>query len=84
MSTLAVFIAGLCDHDALTRGERGVVTMIAPDQRQARILLDYAEGAFEASPILKQLVSRRIADTLSLTNGIDLEVRWRRSAGCAA
>ena len=76
MSTLAAYIGGLCDHsDALSPGERGVVTLIAPDQRQSRILLDYAEGAFLASPILKQLIDGRTSDTLSLTTGIDLEVR---------
>ena len=83
MATLAVYIAGLCQH-ALVRGERGVVLLIAPDQRQATIALNYAEAAFEQSPILKQLIAGRCADTLELTNGINIEVRaasFRRLRG---
>src|SRR4029453_13909123 len=34
MSTLAVYLAGLCDYsDKLARGERGVVLLLAPDIR---------------------------------------------------
>ena len=85
MATLAAYIAGLCDHsDASSPGETGRCSMIAPDQRQSRLLLDYAEAAFETSPILRQLIRVRNADTLSLNNGIDLEVRsasFRRLRG---
>lgn len=83
MATLATYIAGLCDHN-LVRGETGVVLLIAPDQRQAKIALDYAAAAFEQSPILKQLIASRTADTLELTNGISIEVRaasFRRLRG---
>jgi hypothetical protein len=83
MATLATYIAGLCDH-SLVRGERGVVLLIAPDQRQAAIALDYANAAFEQSPILKQLIANRNSDTLTLTNGISIEVRaasFRRLRG---
>jgi hypothetical protein len=38
--------------------------LIAPDQRQAKIALDYCTAIFEQSPILKQLIANRIADTL--------------------
>jgi hypothetical protein len=83
MATLATYIAGLCKHD-LVPGERGIVLMIAPDQRQAGIALNYAEAAFESSPILKQLIANRTADTLELNNGITIEVRaasFRRLRG---
>jgi hypothetical protein len=85
MSTTAVYIAGLCDHrDKLVRGETGVLLCIAPDQKQAGIVLDYATAAFEASPILKQLIAGRTADALELTNGVTIEVRaasFRRLRG---
>jgi hypothetical protein len=84
ISTLAAYIAGLCEHPALVRGERGVLLIIAPDQRQATICLDYCTAAFEDSPILKQLVDQRTRDTLRLTNNIDIEVRasdFRRLRG---
>jgi phage terminase large subunit-like protein len=83
MATLAAYIAGLCQHD-LVKGERGVLLCIAPDQRQAAIVLGYAEAAFEQSPILKQLIATRTSDTLELTNGVAIEVRaasFRRLRG---
>jgi hypothetical protein len=83
MATLAAYIGGLCKH-TLVRGEVGVVLLVAPDQRQARISLDYCHAAFEQSPILKQLIENKSSDTLSLTNGISIEVRaasFRRLRG---
>jgi hypothetical protein len=85
MATLAAYLGGLCDHrDVLVPGETGVLLCIAPDQRQAGIVLDYAHAAFEQSPILAQLVANRTADTLTLTTGISVEVRaasFRRLRG---
>jgi hypothetical protein len=84
-SVLACYFAGLCDHrGSLAPGERGVLLCIAPDQRQASITLDYAAAVFDSSPLVCQLVVTRNADTLSLNNGIDLEVRaasFRRLRG---
>jgi hypothetical protein len=83
MATLTIYIAALCKH-SLVRGERGVVLCIAPDQRQAAIVLEYAAAAFEQSPILKQLVAKQNSDTLELTNRINIEVRaasFRRLRG---
>jgi hypothetical protein len=83
MATLAAYIAGLCKHK-LVPGETGVVLAIAPDQRQATIVLDYATAAFNESPMLRQLVVSRTQDTLELKNGISIEVRsasFRRLRG---
>jgi phage terminase large subunit-like protein len=83
VAALAVYLAGLCEH-SLVRGETGIVLCVAPDQRQARIVLDYCEAAFTGSPILKQLVANRSSDTLELTNHINIEVRaasFRRLRG---
>src|SRR5262245_18744269 len=74
MAALTSYLAAMCKHD-LVPGETGVVLLIAPDQRQAAIALNYAIAIFEESPILKQLMARQTADTLELTNGISLEVR---------
>ena len=85
MAVLATYLAGLCDYsDKLVTGERGVVLLLAPDMKQAKVLLDYAEGALESTPIMKQLLDSRTADTLTLTTGITLEVRsasFRRIRG---
>jgi hypothetical protein len=74
VATLAAYLAGLCEHP-LVHGERGVLLCIAPDQRQAAIVLDYCEACFTGSPILRQLVAARTFDTLALTNRITVEVR---------
>jgi hypothetical protein len=84
ISTLAAYEGGLCQHPTLVPGETGIVLCIAPDQRQATITLDYCTAAFQASPILRQLIASRTADTLTLTNGISIEVRaasFRRLRG---
>jgi hypothetical protein len=83
MATLAAYIAGLCTHP-LTRGEKGVLLCIAPDMKQAGIVLSYTVAAFEQSPILRQLIGNQTSDTLELTNGISIEVRaasFRRLRG---
>jgi hypothetical protein len=85
MAALACYLGGLCDHrDVLSAGERGVVLCIAPDQRQARIALGYAEGILESTPLMRQLIVSRTADTLELTTGAVIEVRsasFRRLRG---
>ena len=44
-AVLAIYLAGLCDYkDKLAAGEVGTVLLIAPDKKQAKVLLDYAEG----------------------------------------
>jgi hypothetical protein len=53
----------------------------------ARIQRDYIEGAFRSSPILARMVTSPTADTLGLSNGIDIEVRsanFRRLRGATA
>ena len=84
MSTLAAYIAGLCEHEALVHGETGVLLCIAPDVRQANIILDFAEAAFQSSDVMQGLVAQRTVDALELVNGIRIEVRsasFRRLRG---
>ncbi len=87
-SVLASYLSALCDHDdVLVPGERGVVLVIAPDTSQARIQLDYIDGAFRRSPVLAPMVANRTADVLSLRSGIEIEVRgasFRRLRGPTA
>jgi len=85
LATLAAYIAGLCNHShVLSPGEQGIVLCVAPNQRQASIVLNYATAAFEQSPILRQLIEGRTQNTLSLTNHVTIEVRaasFRRLRG---
>jgi hypothetical protein len=75
ISVLAAYIAGICRHDALVPGERGVLLIIAPDQKQADIVLDYITANFNNSTMLKQLVDGRSNRELRLNNNIDIAVR---------
>ena len=76
MAVLAVYIATFYDYrQVLARGETGVVLLIAPDKKQASVLLGYAQGVLESTPMMSQLIANRTADTLTLTNGVTIEVR---------
>ena len=68
----------------MVRGETGILLIIAPDQKQADIVLNYCEANFRASPILRQLVRQRTQRSLILNNGVEIEVRasdFRRLRG---
>jgi hypothetical protein len=85
IATLAAYLAALRDYShVLAPGERGVLLAIAPDQRQARVVFDYCAAIFESTPLLRALIANRTADTLSLKNNVDIEVRsasFRRLRG---
>src|SRR5262245_66376509 len=71
MAALAVYLAGLCDYsDKLSPGERGVVLLLAPDMKQAKVLLDYAEGTLESTPLMKQLLAARTAELRRNATGL--------------
>ncbi|WP_292532845.1 hypothetical protein [Methylocystis sp.] len=76
IASLVVYVSALCDHsDRLSPGERGVALLIAADQKQAKIMLRYVEGIFEQSPALRKLIVGRTQLSLSLANGIEIEVK---------
>jgi hypothetical protein len=72
----AVYLAALVDYrDCLSPGERGLVLFLAANVKQALIAFNYCRAIFEDVPLLSSLVKSVTADTISLTNGIDLEIR---------
>ena len=75
-SVLAAYVAALCDHsDVLAPGERGTLPIMSASLWQATKALQYLDGIFTHVPALKALVTGQTADTLSLSNGIDVECR---------
>lgn len=76
LSVLACYIAALCEH-RLAPGERGLVLIVAQNQRAARIILDYAEACLDAAPLLRPLVIARSDSAIELKGGVALEVRWQ-------
>ena len=75
ISVLATWIAGLCQHPALSRGEKGTLLLIAQDQRTADVIFDYVLANFEASPILRQLLQTTNQRVIRLSNNVVCEVR---------
>lgn len=73
---LALFIAALCCHeDKLVSGERPLVLFLGQNQKQARVARDYAVGVLESTPFLRQRLANQTAETISLSTGVDLEIR---------
>jgi hypothetical protein len=76
ISTLVAFIACLVDHSSrIVPGERPVVLCLAPTAKQSGVVLGYVNGIIECSPLLSQLIVAKTAESISLSNGIDIEVR---------
>jgi hypothetical protein len=76
MSVAAAYIAGLCDHtDNVVPGERPLVLCLAQNQRQAAVVFSYIVAVFENCAALAKLIANRTSDSLSLSNGVAIEVR---------
>jgi hypothetical protein len=74
-SVLAAYIAARCEHTGLAPGERGRLLCLAQNRETAAVVLQYIEGIFDAVPRLTPLIINRTAESLSLSNNIDIEVR---------
>jgi hypothetical protein len=85
MAVLVAYLSLLVDYSTvLSPGEVGVALTIAPDQRQAAIVLDYARAVIAGSPVLRHHVTNDIADAIELDTGVTIEVRaasFRRLRG---
>jgi hypothetical protein len=69
LSVLTAYIAALCQHPNLAKGEKAVALMVAGDRDQATVDLDYASAVIGESPVLDQMIVSRVADELMLSNG---------------
>jgi len=79
-SIVAAFEGAIAGNERkLAKGERGVVAVVAPTRRQARVVRDYVRGIFE-TPLLQQEVANETRDGFELVNGVSIEVLagdWR-------
>lgn len=71
LATIGAELFGYRQH--LSRGERGVVQIVAVDRKQATILLQYVKAYLE-QPLLNQLVKRETREGVDLKNSISIEV----------
>jgi hypothetical protein len=56
----------------LARGERGVVALVAQDQRATRIAFSYIRDYLTKSTLLASMVEEVLASEISLTNGLTI------------
>jgi hypothetical protein len=70
---LAVFAACFRTY-TLSAGERGVVVVLAADRRQAKVIFTYVEALIDHVPMLAALVVDRTKDSLTLSNGVLIEI----------
>ena len=71
---VAVFLACFRDYgDKLAPGERAVVMVLAADRRQARVVFRYIR-AFLGVPLLRQMVTGEIRESIDLSNGASIEI----------
>jgi hypothetical protein len=61
-------------HTILAPGEQGVVMVLAADRRQARVVFDYIAALIDAVPMLAGMVIRRTRESITLRNGVVVEV----------
>ena len=71
LATVGAEIYNFRSH--LTRGERGVVQLLAVDRTQAKVCLGYVRAMLE-QPILARLVLKDTADGIELANGLAIEI----------
>jgi hypothetical protein len=75
LALIAVWLACFHDHsEHLSPGELGVVQIIAADRRQAKVILRYIKAFLTKVPMLSPLVESEREESVTLTNGIIIEV----------
>ena len=81
LALIAVYLAAFRDYAAyIAPGEVPTVAVIAADRKQARVILRYVIGLLEAVPLLSGLIENELAESVSLTNGVMIEVHSGRIA----
>lgn len=72
---IATYLACFLDYRPyLAPGERALVMIAAADRRQARVVLGYVVAFLERIPMLAALIESRTVESVTLTNGIAIEV----------
>jgi hypothetical protein len=73
-SLLMVHAAAQDFSAQLAPGEVAVISAVAPDRRQAGLLVDYCRGLIEASPVLREEVIRETGDTIAFRHRTEITV----------
>lgn len=72
---IAVFLACFADYTKyLQPGETGVVMVICPDRKQARVVMRYVSALMNNVSLLKPLIAKETLQGIELTNAVNIEV----------
>ncbi len=73
-AAIAVYIALFIKHDRLSRGEKGMVLVLAMSMDQARVVFDYCLEFLQASKVLRKEIVSTTRHEIRLRNGIVIAV----------
>ncbi len=75
LALIAVFLSAFRDYRSyIVPGEVPTVAIVAADRRQAKVILRYAIGLMRSVPMLEALIADELAESVTLTNGVTIEV----------
>jgi terminase large subunit-like protein len=72
-AAIAVFLALFIRH-RLSRGERGMILVLAATQDQAKVVFEYAKSFLTESPLLRQEIDTITRSEIRLRNGISIAI----------
>jgi hypothetical protein len=72
IATIGAAIDGALNR--LSRGERGVIALLAVDRKQAGVLAGYIRGLLAGSSMLSAMVERDAGDSIDLTNNVTISI----------
>jgi hypothetical protein len=82
LSLAAVYLACFRDWSSyLSPGETGRIFIVAVDRRQAKVIKNYISGILTAVPLLESMVESETAESIRLTNGIEIEIKTANFRG---
>lgn len=74
-SEIVAYTAAMFNPKGLRRGERAIISCLACDRDQAKILLNYSRSFFTECPALKNLVARETAEGFELDTRVDIKIQ---------
>jgi hypothetical protein len=74
-ATAAVWLAALNEHHGLAAGERATLPLLSATTWQASRAFNFIRGIFADAPALSALIESETADTIRLSNRVDVECR---------
>jgi hypothetical protein len=75
LALIAAYLATLRDYSPhLAAGEVATIAVLAADRSQARSIFRFVLGFLRSAPLLDQLIVRRDAETIELSNRVTIEI----------